>query len=160
VKHSIKRGLSFGLVSGIITTLGLIVGLDSGTHSKLVVLGGILTIAIADAFSDALGMHMSVESENRKNVKEIWESTVSTYVFKLIFALSFAVPVILFSLPIAVIISITWGLLLIGSFSYYIARKERIKPIKAIVEHLFIAILVIILTNLIGKFVAVYFSAL
>ncbi|MBS3163388.1 hypothetical protein J4427_01740 [Candidatus Woesearchaeota archaeon] len=157
MKHSIKRGLSFGLVSGIITTLGLIVGLNSGTHSKLVVLGGILTIAVADAFSDALGMHMSVESENRRNVKEIWESTVSTYVFKLIFALSFAIPVILLPLYTAVIISIIWGLLLIGGFSYYIAKKERIKPIKAIREHLFITILVIVLTYLIGKFISVYF---
>ena len=158
MKHSIKRGLSFGLVSGIITTLGLIVGLDSGTHSKLVVLGGIFTIAIADAFSDALGMHMSVESENRKNVKEIWESTVSTYIAKLIFALSFAIPVILFQLSTAVIISIAWGLLLIGAFSYYIAKKEGIKPIKAIREHLLIAILVIILTNLVGRFAAFYFT--
>ncbi|MBW2265656.1 MAG: hypothetical protein JRF28_05735, partial [Deltaproteobacteria bacterium] len=56
MKHALKTGLSFGLTSGTITTLGLMVGLHSGTHSKLVVLGGILTIAIADAFSDALGI--------------------------------------------------------------------------------------------------------
>ena len=55
--------MSFGLTSGIITTLGLIVGLHSGTHSKLAVIGGILTIAMADAFSDALGIHVSEESE-------------------------------------------------------------------------------------------------
>ncbi len=59
LKHSLKIGFSFGLASGIITTLGLIVGLHSGTHSKKVVIGGILTIAIADAFSDALGIHLS-----------------------------------------------------------------------------------------------------
>ena len=53
--HSVTVGLSFGLTSGIITTLGLMVGLYSGTHSRLAVLGGILTIAIADSFSDALG---------------------------------------------------------------------------------------------------------
>lgn len=53
IKQSFKTGFSFGLTSGIITTLGLMVGLHSGTHSKLVVLGDILTIAIADAFSDA-----------------------------------------------------------------------------------------------------------
>ena len=67
MNHSIKTGFSFGLTSGIITTLGLIVGLNSGTGSKLVVLGGILTIAIADAFSDALGIHISEESENKHN---------------------------------------------------------------------------------------------
>ena len=50
---SIKKGVSFGLTSGTITTLGLMVGLYSGTQSRLVVLGGIVTIAIADALSDA-----------------------------------------------------------------------------------------------------------
>lgn len=37
------------------------IGLMAGTHSKLAVLGGILTIAIADAMSDALGIHISQE---------------------------------------------------------------------------------------------------
>ncbi|MEO0185998.1 MAG: VIT1/CCC1 transporter family protein, partial [candidate division WOR-3 bacterium] len=75
LKHSLKTGFSFGSTSGIITTLGLMVGLHSGTHSKIVVIGGILTIAIADAFSDALGIHVSEESENKHSTKEIWEST-------------------------------------------------------------------------------------
>ena len=52
IKKSLKIGLSFGLTSGVITTLGLLVGLNSSTHSKMVVLGGILVIAIADALSD------------------------------------------------------------------------------------------------------------
>ena len=55
-----KKGFSFGLTSAVITTLGLITGLDSSTGSKIVVISGILTIALADAFSDALGMHMAV----------------------------------------------------------------------------------------------------
>ena len=71
MKHSIKTGFSFGLTSGIITTLGLMVGLQSGTHSQLAVIGGILTIAVADAFSDALGIHIAEESENKHSSKEI-----------------------------------------------------------------------------------------
>jgi len=72
VKDSLRIGLSFGLTSAVITTLGLMVGLHSGTHSKVVVLGGILTIAIADAFSDALGIHVSEESEHATTAKHIW----------------------------------------------------------------------------------------
>ena len=40
MKASWKTGLSFGLTSGVITTLGLMVGLHAGTHSRAVVLGG------------------------------------------------------------------------------------------------------------------------
>ncbi|MBW1641510.1 MAG: VIT1/CCC1 transporter family protein, partial [Deltaproteobacteria bacterium] len=72
MKRSLRKGISFGLTSGTITTLGLMVGLHSGTHSRMVVIGGILTIAVADAFSDALGIHISAESENECSPKEIW----------------------------------------------------------------------------------------
>lgn len=49
MRHSFKVGFCFGITSGIITTLGLMVGLNSGTNSQLVVIGSILIIAIADA---------------------------------------------------------------------------------------------------------------
>jgi cytochrome c biogenesis protein CcdA len=89
MNHQLKIGLSFGLTSAIITTLGLMIGLISGTESKIVVIGGILTIAIADAFSDALGIHLSEESESKHTRKEIWEATLATFFFKAMFGLSF-----------------------------------------------------------------------
>ncbi len=94
MKASFKTGLSFGLTSGVITTLGLMVGLHSGTHSRTVVIGGILTIAIADAMSDALGMHIAEESKNNGVVSEIWESTIATFGAKFLIALTFVVPVL------------------------------------------------------------------
>ena len=51
-----------------------LVGLHGGTHSKMIVLSGIFTIFIADAFSDALGIHVSKEVENAHSVKEVWSS--------------------------------------------------------------------------------------
>ena len=42
----------------------------SERHEKLVVIGGILTIAIADSFSDALGIHVSEESETNTRQKK------------------------------------------------------------------------------------------
>ena len=54
-----RTGLFFGATSGVITTIGLIVGLNSGTRSITAVLGGILVIAVADAMSDALGIHLA-----------------------------------------------------------------------------------------------------
>jgi len=155
MKLSVRKGFGFGLTSGIITTLGLIVGLYSGTHSKLVILGGILVIAVADAFSDALGIHISEES-GRKNIttKEIWESTISTFGFKLFFALTFIIPILLLQLQTAVIISIIWGLSLLAIFSFHIAKQRKINPAKAVIEHLVIAVLVIIVTHMLGDWVS------
>ena len=154
MKTSIKKGVGFGLTSGIITTLGMIVGLNSSTHSKAVVIGGILIIAIADALSDSLGVHVSEEAENQHSTKEIWESTLATFFSKFIFALSFILPFILFSLQAAIWVSIAWGLLMIVLFSIYVGRQEKnVKTWSVVLEHLVIAILVIIVTNYIGVWV-------
>jgi VIT1/CCC1 family predicted Fe2+/Mn2+ transporter len=128
MKHSLKTGLSFGLTSAIITTLGLMVGIYSSTRSRLAVLGSILIIAIADAFSDSLGIHMSEESENKHTPVEIWESTLYTFLSKFLFASTFLVPVIIFELERAVLVSIVWGLLLLVLFSYYLAINEGTSP--------------------------------
>lgn len=158
ISHSFKIGVYFGLTSGIITTLGLMVGLHSGTHSKLVVIGGILTIAIADAFSDALGIHVSEESENKHTAKEIWESTISTFFVKLIFALTFIVPVLLFELSTSIVIAIIWGLFALAILSYSMAssRKQRIWGV--MIEHLSIALVVIVISHYVGDWIASVFG--
>jgi len=158
MKHSIKMGFSFGLTSGIITTLGLMVGLYSGTHSKLVVIGGILTIAIADAFSDALGIHVSEESENKHTTREIWESTFATFLSKFVFALTFIIPILSFQLTTAIIVSVVWGLSVLGIFSFYLAKKQKLKRWKVITEHLVIALVVIFLTYYIGTWISAIFA--
>lgn len=157
-KNSLKSGFSFGLTSGVITTLGLMVGLHAGTHSKPAVLGAILTIAVADAFSDALGMHISQESENQHPTKEIWQSTLATLLTKFFFALTFIGPVLFFSLTTAVIVSVIWGLLLLGVFSFYLARQRNVNPGKVITEHLLIALVVIAATRLIGEWIGSTFT--
>lgn len=158
MRHSLKIGFSFGLASGIITTLGLMVGLHSGTHSRLVVIGGVLTIAIADAFSDALGIHMSEESENKHTTKEIWESTICTFAAKFLFAATFVIPILLFELSLAIIVSIAWGLSLLAIFSLYLARSQGEKPWKVISEHLLIALVVIIITHYLGHWIGSTFG--
>jgi VIT1/CCC1 family predicted Fe2+/Mn2+ transporter len=152
--HSTKTGFSFGITSAIITTLGLMMGLYAGTHSRLAVIGGILTIAVADAFSDALGIHVSEEAENVHTEKEIWTSTASTFVFKLIFTLTFLVPVLTFELGTAVSISIIWGLSILGALSAMMAMARKEKVWKVVGEHLLIAVAVIIITNYLGMWIS------
>ena len=158
MNHSVKVGFSFGLTSGIITTLGLMVGLSSGTHSKLAVVGGILTIAIADSFSDAMGIHVSEESENIHTTKEIWEATIATFVSKFVFALTFVIPVLLFNeLSTAVLVSVIWGLSLLGVLSFIMAKQHETKPWRPVLEHLSIAVIVVVITYYVGCWISTTF---
>jgi VIT1/CCC1 family predicted Fe2+/Mn2+ transporter len=153
MKQSFKTGFSFGLTSGVITTLGLMVGLHSGTHSRAVVIGGIVTIAIADAMSDALGIHVSEESKNSGPTMQIWESTVATFVAKFLIAMTFVTPVVTRPLDQAILISVIWGLLLLAGLSFFVARAQAIPPWKVIGEHLLIALCVVVITHAVGDWV-------
>ncbi len=125
MEESLKKGFSFGLTSGIITTLGLMVGLQSSTHMTSVVIGGILVIAIADAMSDALGIHISEEAENKHSAKEIWAATIMTFIAKFVFSAMFIIPVLLLPLNTAITVSVVVGLLLIAVFSFFLAKHKK-----------------------------------
>jgi len=156
--HSVKIGFSFGITSAVITTLGLMVGLNASTNSKLVVIGGILIIAISDSLSDALGVHISEESEGHHTSRDIWESTIYTFLTKLFFALIFVVPILLLGLQVAIVVNIIIGALLIIFLSYFISRNQKTKTWGVIIEHILIATIVIILTHYIGTWVRVTFG--
>ena len=158
MKHTFKIGVSFGLTSGIITTLGLMTGLHAGSNSKGIVIGGILTIAIADAFSDALGIHVSEESEDHHTHREIWESTASTFLSKFIVSSSFLPLLIFLPLPTAIAANIVWGLLLLTVFNVYLGKNQKTATWKVVGEHLLIACLVIVLTHYIGKWIGAAFN--
>lgn len=150
MSRAFRIGFSFGLPSGVVTTLGLMVGLNSITQSGLVVIGGILTLAIADSFSDAMGMHFAQESDNHLTHMDVWKSTLFTLLSKFIFSLIFIIPVLIFELNKAIIISIMFGLYLIFLISFIIARERNDNPWKVVGEHIAITVFVILLTHYVG----------
>lgn len=148
-----RTGLFFGATSGVITTIGLIVGLNSGTRSITAVLGGILVIAVADAMSDALGIHLAEESDPDTTHSHVWAATITTFLTKFVFSISFAVPLLLLPLATAVVASVVWGMLVIVVLSYFLARSQNERPLAIIAEHLGIAVLVVVFSHYIGVWV-------
>lgn len=152
----IKRGFSFGLASGVITTLGLLIGLAASTNSKTVVLSGILMIAVADALSDAIGMHVSEEEGTHDSNRQVWLATISTFVGKFIIALTFTVPILLLPrLDVGALCAVIWGVALLAVFSWHIAKLHKTSAVKTIGEHLLIAAVVIAITYFLGRALAV-----
>jgi VIT1/CCC1 family predicted Fe2+/Mn2+ transporter len=150
-------GFSFGLTSGIIGTLGLMVGLHASTDSTLVVIGGILAIAISEGFSEAASIHIAEECKNASTMKEIWEATISTFLSKFIFSSVFIIPVLLFDLHKAIILSIMYGLFALFLISLITAREKEIQPYKLIMKNVGIAVFVIIITHFTGMWLSTVF---
>ncbi len=143
---------SFGVTSAVITNLGLITGLDTLAHPKLSIIGGILVIALADNIADSLGIHIYQESECI-NEKEVWLSTLTNFLARLFVCLVFIILVAALSIKLAVLCSISWGLALLTAMSYTIAKNRGAKPFRVISEHIGIAIIVIIASHFIGRWV-------
>ncbi len=157
MKKSLRAGLGFGLTSAVITTLGLMIGLNASTGSKLAVIGGILTIAIADSFSDALGVHVAKETEPGAVAKDVWEATGFTFIFKFIFALTFIVPVLFLPLNVALIVNVIWGLSILSILSYKLAQSQGQSRWESLGEHLAVAVAVLLLSNGLGHMISRYF---
>lgn len=105
----IKKGIGFGLTSGVITTLGMLIGLSAISESKAIIVGGIISIAIADAASDALGIHIAEESHEKSEARHIWTATISTFISKFVIASSFLVPLLFLDMRLAVPVCVLWG---------------------------------------------------
>jgi VIT1/CCC1 family predicted Fe2+/Mn2+ transporter len=153
-----RTGIFFGATSGVITTIGLITGLNAGTNSLVAVLGGILVVAVADAMSDALGIHIAQEADPDSTEEHIWAATIWTFVTKFVVALSFAVPLLWLPLQTAVAVAVGWGLLVITLLSAYLARMQRIAALPIVTEHLGIAIVVVAISHYIGVWVSTAFA--
>ena len=153
MKISMQKGLSYGVTSGAITTLGLMIGLYFSGSPENVILAGVLTIAFADAFSDGLGIHISEEAENKHTHKEVWEATISTIVAKMFFALTFAIAIIVLPIETALIVNIIWGLLLISLLCIYIARQGKNKVLPILAEHVGIGALVVVGSYFVGELI-------
>jgi len=152
MKSSIKKGFGFGLTSGIITTLGMMIGLNQGTHSQMVVLAGIGVISITDALSDSVAIFMADEAELQSN-NSAWQESLSTFFSKFLIGASFALPIIFFDLTLAIIISVVYGLVLITVLSFFIAKWEKRPIVKIVFGHLAVTVLVIAVSGLVGHFV-------
>ena len=104
--------------------------------------------------SDALGIHIAEEADPGTTAQHVWSATISTLVTKFVFAISFAVPLLLLPLRTAVIASVVWGMIVITVLSYFLAKSTHERPLPIIAEHLGIAFLVVLLSHLIGAWVS------
>ena len=78
--------------------------------------------------------------------------------FLFIFTLSFIIPVLSLPLTSAVIVSMVWGLSVLGIFSFYIAKEQEVSPWKVVMEHVVIALIVIVITHYVGGLVSLIFE--
>lgn len=152
MKRALLHGLGFGLTSGVITTLGMMVGMYSGTHLKGVVLTSIVLIAVADGLSDAFAIHISEETDKNNSKTNVRLSAFSTLFAKLLMGLLFSVIVWLLPLQTAIIVNVIIGFTILGFFSALMARRNNRIIYRSVSEDLLIGLIVIVIGYYLGQF--------
>ena len=153
-EHHGIQGMTFGMMDAIINVVGIIIGL-SVMGNKLAVFVAILIAGIANSLGNAAGFHVSEETEGIHTRKEVWLSTVMTFVGTFFATMILLVPLLLLNLASAVITSVSIGiimLLLLGFIVSRCSRYDKKKTVKLMIEYLAMGIIVIIVAYYIGLF--------
>lgn len=143
------RWISFGSPSAIVTSMALIVGLDTATASRATVLASLLIIGIADNLSDSLSVHIYQESE-RLMQAHAFRTTVANYLARFAVAMSFFFVFLLLPTGPAVYLSIGWGFFLLALLSYLLAKVRHVSAVSEIVKHTAVAGAVVLVSKLMG----------
>ncbi|MCX6821701.1 MAG: hypothetical protein NTW30_02875 [Candidatus Aenigmarchaeota archaeon] len=151
---------SYGITSSVVTSLALIVGLNEINNPKMSIIGALLLIAIADNISDSLGIHIYRESQcsSTKNNTRVYTS--SNFLTRLTVTLIFVLLIMFLPIQYAVLSSMILGLSLLSVLSYLIAVNQKRNPYLAIVEHVGIAVVVMITSHFVGPAIINIFNRL
>jgi hypothetical protein len=142
----------------VITTTGLMVGLYAGTESVVAVVGGVMVIAVADAMSDALGIHVAQEADPSATAAHIWAATFAALIAKFLVASSFALPLLWLPLSAGIVVALAWGVIVVTVVSIQLARSRGARALPIVTEHLAVGSLVIVLSHLTGRWINDAFS--
>jgi len=147
------KNFSFGATAAIVTSIGLIIGLDAATASKATILSGLLIVAIADNLTDSLSVHIYQESEQLEP-RAAFHATLTNFAARLGLSLSFVFLMVILPFHVAVVASILWGLLLLTGLSYVVARTRKLPVLREIAKHLAVAAVVILSSKMVGQIIS------
>lgn len=147
------RRISFGGTAAIVTSMGVIVGLNAATAQRATIIGSLLIVALADNLTDSLGVHVYQESE-RLAEHEAFRTTVANFATRLLVSLSFvAIVALVPTAPGVILASLAWGLLLLAGLSHLLAKARGVTPLSEIGKHCAVAAIVIALSTAIGTWI-------
>lgn len=144
--------LSYGGTAAIVTGMGLVVAFDAGTTSKATLVGSLLVVAIADNLADSLAIHVYQESE-KLDSRRAFRSTVANYLTRLVVAGSFVVLALLMPAHSLVPVVLAWGMALLCTLTYFVARARGAAPGPEVLKHVAVAIVVIGLSRAVGAWI-------
>jgi len=146
---------SFGGTAAIVTSMGLILGLEAAAATRPAMVSALLIVALADNLSDSLSVHIYQEAENLE-AREAFRSTLANFAVRLLVALSFVALALFAPRPWLAAGAIGWGLALLSVLTWRIARARRRPVGREIAKHIAIAVVVLAVSRALGLWISAY----
>lgn len=147
------QGLTFGVMDGVITCLGVIMGLSAADNRFFLILG-VLAVGFADALADAAAFHVGQETEKHHKKKEIRKSTVLTFIGVFSGFLILSVPILAFDLAVGVIGALIFGVILLGGLGRLVACiNPKHSANRLMLEYISMGLAVSALTFIVGRLI-------
>ena len=147
--------VSFGAASAIVTSMGIIIGFGVASISKPTIIAGLLIVGLADNVTDSLSIHIYQESE-RLEQQAAFRATVGNFATRLIISLSFVVLVFCFSSTSMLSACLIWGVLLLATLTWFVAKNRNANVSTEVLKHLAVAAAVIAASLGTGTFISTY----
>lgn len=155
------RNIIFGISDSLVSTVGLLAGIDvSGTSRQIIILTGV-TYAFVEAFSMAVGSFLSEQSVEQGAINgEI--GVTGPFTAGMIMFLSFIIasfipilPYMFFTLHIALYLSIGLSILALFIVGMISAKKTNVRILKSGFRMALLGGMAIIIGVVVGKFLKV-----
>ena len=158
------HGLAFGLVDGLITMLGVVIGVARATgEPRLVIVFG-LVAGVANAFGNSIGFYGSelaergehmLEGREPSSMKEVRRSSLLSFLTSLGATLVLMVPFLAFSqaLGVAMVMAVVLGAALLFSLGLLVGRLWRSHPLRYGLIYLVLGVAGAGLSFFVGEFV-------
>ncbi len=133
------HGLTFGLVDGIVTMLGVVIGVAQATGDKRVVIVSGVVAGVANAFGNSIGFYGSelaergehmVEGREPSSMTEVRRSSLLSLLMSLGATAVLTVPFLAFSQNLAMVVALALGGVLLFSLGSIVGRLWRRHPLR------------------------------
>lgn len=133
------QGVAFGTMDGLITILGVVIGIASATQNSGVVVISGLVAGLANAFGNSFGFYASELAERAEHIQEkqhvssmaeTRRSTLLAFVHSLASTIVVVAPFVMLGLKYAMIASLILALALLFALGAIVGRYSHASPWK------------------------------
>lgn len=142
------QGISFGIMDGLITTLGVLTGLGIATDQTITALGIIIT-GLGNSFANAAGIHVSQETETHHGRREVMKATIFGFISTFAVSVILVIPLYLLSLHYAIYVDFFLAMMILIFLGAFVAKVGK-RSYSIIIEYMAFAFIVLIISYLLG----------